>query len=129
MNNDRSKVKVKSLSRVRLFVTLWTVEDQAPASMGFSRQEYWSGLLFASPMHESEVAHSCLILSLRMYCSLPGTSVHGIFQARVLEWTAISFSRNLPDPGNEPGSPALQADALPSKPTGKPMNVNESERK
>ena len=38
------KVKVKSLSRVRLFATPWTVAHQAPPSMGFSRQEYWSGL-------------------------------------------------------------------------------------
>ena len=43
------KVKVKSLSRVRLFATLWTEAHKAPPSMGFSRQEYWSGLLFASP--------------------------------------------------------------------------------
>ena len=43
------KVKVKSLSHVRLFVTPWTVAHQAPPSMGFSRQEYWSGLPFASP--------------------------------------------------------------------------------
>ena len=43
------KVKVKSLSRVRLFVTPWTVAYQAPLSMGFSRQEYWSGLPFPSP--------------------------------------------------------------------------------
>ena len=41
------KVKVKSLSRVRLCVTPWTVAYQAPPSMGFSRQEYWSGLPFA----------------------------------------------------------------------------------
>ena len=43
------KVKVKSLSRVRFFVTPWTVAHQAPPSMGFSRQEYWSGLPFLSP--------------------------------------------------------------------------------
>ena len=43
------KVKVKSLSRVRLFATLWTVAYQAPPSMGFSGQEYWSGLPFPSP--------------------------------------------------------------------------------
>ena len=42
-------MKVKSLSRVRLFATPWTVAYQAPASMGFSRQEYWSELLFPSP--------------------------------------------------------------------------------
>ena len=41
--------KVKSLSRVRLFVTPWTITYQAPLSMGFSRQEYWSGLPFPSP--------------------------------------------------------------------------------
>ena len=38
------KVKMKSLSRVRPFATLWTVAHQAPQSVGFSRQEYWSGL-------------------------------------------------------------------------------------
>ena len=43
------KVKVKSLSHVRLFATPWTVAYQAPQSMGFSRQEYWSGLPFPSP--------------------------------------------------------------------------------
>ena len=43
------KVKVKSLSHVRLFATLWTVARQAPPSMGFSTQEYWSGLPFPSP--------------------------------------------------------------------------------
>ena len=69
------KVKVKSLSRVQLFATLWTVGHQAPLSMGFSRQEYWSALPFPSP-------------------------------------------EDLPDPGIEPRSPALQADALPSEPIG-----------
>ena len=44
------KVKVKSLSPVRLFATPWTVAYQAPPSMGFSRQEYWSGLRFPSPL-------------------------------------------------------------------------------
>ena len=44
-----SEVKVKSLSRVRLFETPWTVAHQAPPSMGFSKQEYWSGLPFPSP--------------------------------------------------------------------------------
>ena len=53
-------------------------------------------------------------------CSLPGSSIHGILQARKLEWVAISFSRDLLDPGIEPRSPALQADALPSAPPGKP---------
>ena len=47
---------------------------------------------------ESEVAQSCLTLCDLMACSLPGSSVHGIFQARVLEWVAISFSRGFSRP-------------------------------
>ena len=47
-------VKVKSLSRVQLCATLWTEAHQAPPSLGFSRQEHWSGLPFPSPMHESK---------------------------------------------------------------------------
>ena len=70
-------VCVKLLSHVQLFATPWTVARQDPLSMGFSRQEYWSGLPFPSP------------------------------------W-------DLPNPGIEPGSPALQADALSSEPPGKP---------
>ena len=50
-----------------------------------------------------------------MDCSLPGSSVHGILQARILEWVPIPFSRgDLPDPGIEHGSPTLQAYAVPS---------------
>ena len=85
--------------------------------MGFSRQEYWSVLPLPSPtisLHIynsifitvlifkhiykighfkwSEVAQTCLTLCNPMACSLPGSSVHGIFQARILEWVAISFS-------------------------------------
>ena len=68
--------------------------QQAPPSLGFSRQEHWSGLPFPSPMHESqsEVTQSCPTLSDHMDCSLSGSSIHGIFQARVLEWGAIAFS-------------------------------------
>ena len=48
--DEKWKVKVKSLSRVRLFRTLWTVAYQAPPAMGFCRQEYWSGLPFPCPV-------------------------------------------------------------------------------
>ena len=72
------------------------VAHQAPQSLGFSRQEHWSGLPFPSPMHESEVAQSCPTLRDHMDCSPPGSSVHGIFQARVLEWGAIAFSAGTP---------------------------------
>ena len=57
------------------------------------------------------------------HCSPPGSSVPGILQARILEWATIPFSRNLPNPGIEPTSPALQADSLPTEPQGNPMDV------
>ena len=50
---------------------------------------------------------------------LPGSSVHGILQARVLEWVAFPTPGDLPDPGIKPGAPALQADSLPSEPPEK----------
>ena len=81
-------------SHVQLCATPQTAAHEAPPSLGFSRQEHWSGLPFPSPMRgsESEVAQSCPTLSDPMDCSPPGSSVHGIFQARVLEWGAIAFS-------------------------------------
>ena len=60
----------------------------------------------------SEVAQSCLTLCDPMDCSPPGSSVRGIVQARVLEWVAISFSRDLPLPGINAGSPTLLADTF-----------------
>ena len=75
-------------SRVRLCATPQTAAHQAPPSLGFSRQEHWRGLPFPSPMHESEnkseVAQSCPTPSNPMDCSTPYSSIHGIFQARVL---------------------------------------------
>ena len=81
-------------SRVRLCATPQTAAHQAPLSLGFSRQEHWSGLPFPSTMNESEseITQLCPTLSDPMDCSLPGSSIHGIFQARVLEWAAIAFS-------------------------------------
>ena len=76
-------------SRVRLCATPLTAAHQAPPSLGFSRQEQWSGLPFPSPMPESEIAQLCPTLSNPTDCSFPGSSVHGIFQARVLEWGAL----------------------------------------
>ena len=65
-------------------------------------------------------AQLCLTLCNPMDCSWPGSPVHGVLQARMLEWVAIPFSGDLPNPGVEPGSPALQADSLPSEPPGSP---------
>ena len=77
-------------------------------SLGFSRQEHWSGLPFPSPTHksESEVTQSCPTLRDPMDCSLPGSSVHGIFQARVLEWGVIAFSEEICDPLVGPPTPS-----------------------
>ena len=69
-------------------------------------------------MKESEVAESCPTLCDPMDCSQPGSSVYGIFQARILEWVATSSLGYLPNPGIELGSPALQANSLPSEPPG-----------
>ena len=74
--------------------TPWTAAYQALPSMGFSRQEYWSGLPLPSPIETLAVAaslQSCPTLCNPMDCSLPGFSIHGILQARTLEWVAISL--------------------------------------
>ena len=64
------------------------------------------------------VSQLCLTLSDLMDSIPPGSSVHGVFQARILEWVAIPFSRRSFKPGIEPGSLALQSDSLPSEPPG-----------
>jgi len=89
------------VSRVWLCETQQTAAHQASPSLGFSKQEHWSGLPFPSPMHESEkwkwsrsVKSESEVMSDSsdpMDYSLPGSSVHGIFQARVLELGAIAF--------------------------------------
>ena len=63
------------------------------------------------------VAHLCLTLCCPMDCSLLGSSAHGIFQARILKWVAISYSRGSP----QPTSPALAGGFLTIEPPGKPI--------
>ena len=58
-----------------------------------------------------------------MDCSPRGSSVHGILQARILEWVALPSSRGLPNPGTEPTSLALQAGSPPLVPSGKPTQL------
>ena len=69
---------------------------QALPTLGLSRQEQWNELPFLlqcmKVKSESEVTELCPTLSNPMDCNLPGSSTHGIFQARVLEWVAIAFS-------------------------------------
>ena len=77
-------MKVKSLSRVQLFATPWTAAHQAPLSMGFSRQEYWSGVPLPSPFHlftfhlfmSFNLVESCLYASL---CLLSGMCIPFVF--------------------------------------------------
>ena len=59
-------------------------------------------------------------------CNPPDSSVHGILQTRILEWVAIPFSVDLPNPGVEPTSLALQEDSLPSEAPGKPHQAKQS---
>ena len=66
---------------------------------------------------------SCLILCHPVDCSPSGSSVHGILQARIPEWVAKTSSRGSSQLGIKPGSPALQADSLPSEPPRKPSHL------
>ena len=82
-------------SHVRLCVTPQMAAHKAPPSLGLSRQEQWSGLPFPSPLYtrmHAKSLQSCPTLCDPMDCSPPGFSIHGILQARTLEWVAISFS-------------------------------------
>ena len=122
-------MKVKSESEVaQTRPTLgdpMTAAYQAPPSMGFSRQEYWSGVPLPSPQStyssESEVTQSCLmILSDPVYCSPPGSSIHEDSPGKNTGMGChFLLQGNFPDPRIEPRSPALQADALTSEPPGK----------
>ena len=123
------KVKVKSLNRIWLFAAPWTVAYQAPPSMGFSRPEYWSGLPFPSPVIKyevsgcewSEVAQSCPTLCDPMDGSLPGSSIHGIFQARILEWGAnVVLNLSQPDLENDKlGAAEMEKSSRSSDTTGR----------
>ena len=128
---------MKSLSRVRLFATPWTAAYQAPLSMGFSRQEYWSelpftfssainrlplkpwALAFSWPYSRKESeSHSVVSDSLRS---------HGLYNP----WNSpgqntgvgsLSLLQGIFPTGIKPRSPTLQVDSLPAEPQGKPEN-------
>ena len=85
-----------------------------------ARAEYYWAMIFFIYCVCVLVTQSCLTLCDPMRCILPGSSVHGVSQARILEWVAIPFSGDLHNPGIKPGSPELQADSLPPEPPGKP---------
>ena len=88
--------------------------------MEFSRLGYWSLLPFPSAnisLESESGSHSVMSNSLQPHGLY---TVHGILQARILEWVAFPFSRGCSHPGIEPRSPALQVDSLPAEPQGKP---------
>ena len=70
-----------------------------------------------------KITQLCLTLCDPMDYSWSGSSVHGIFQVRILEWVGVLFSRDLPNPGLEPRSPTLQADFLLPESPGKPIYI------
>ena len=76
--------------------------------------------LYAAAAAAAKSLQSCPTLSNPMDCSPPGSSVHRIFQAIVLEWVAISFPRGSSRLRDRTLSPALQTDTLPSEPSGSP---------
>ena len=145
------KVKVKSLSCIRLFATPWTVAYQAPPSMEFSRQEYWTGLPFLSPgdLPDPRTWVSPSLQADSLPSEPPGkpcrfryggllaksgltlvTPWTGACQTPLYMgfsnqkyWTGLPFLSpgDLPNLGIESRSPALQADSLPTEPPGKPM--------
>ena len=86
-------------SHVQLCVTPQMAAHQAPPSLGFSRQEYGVGCHFLlqcmKVKSENEVTQSCPTFHDPMDCSPPGSSIHGISQARVLEWVSIAFSKEV----------------------------------
>ena len=162
-NSQMVVVVIKLLSRVQLFCD--PMDSQAPLSMGFSRQEYWSGLPFpssgdppnpgikpASPALQADslplsqkgspmsdlphfkviwnslyvkvlVPQSCPTLWDPMDYSPPGCLVHGILQTRILEWVVIPSPGDLPNPGTESRSPALQAISLSIEPPGNIISI------
>ena len=85
-------MKVKLLSHVRLLATPWTTAYQTPPSMGFSRQEYSSGVPLPSQLAAAaaKLLQLCPTLCDPMDGSPPGSPIPGILQARTLEWVAIS---------------------------------------
>ena len=106
-------------SRVQLSATPWTVARQAPLSMGFSRQEYWSGLPFPSPVIKYEVSEVRLLSRVQLFAT-PRT-IQSMEFSRPEYWSGWPFPSpgRLPNPGIKPRSPALQADSLPAEPQGK----------
>ena len=99
-------------------------EEKALLSQSLNASFFHSFFLYF--IHSFSVGLCSSLSQARLFepmdCSPPGSSVHGILQARTLQRVASSLSRDLPDPGIKPGSPTLQADSSLSEPPGKPIH-------
>ena len=120
MNLFKKKKKMKWLIPVSPFKETESLRCWAWELTKVPELENWPG-----NFNQVQVPQSCPTLCDPMDCSLPGSSVHGILQARIVEWVAIPFSEkeDLPNPGIKPMSHTLQADSLLSGPLGKPKNT------
>ena len=107
--------KLKSLSCVWHFVTPWTIQ-----SMEFSRPEYWSGQLFPSPGASSQPRDRT-----RISCIIGRFLTSWVTREAQEYWEPILSPVDLPNPGIEPRSPALQEDSLPAELPGNPLRVNQ----
>ena len=114
-------------SSMWLSATPWSVAHQAPLYMGFSRQEYWSGLPCPFPENLKEMATQSSILAWRIpWTEEPGGLQSTGSQRIGHDWATslTSLTHSFPHSGIElasPTSPALQADSVPTEPPGKPM--------
>ena len=101
------------------FFFFFSFLEPAIVSMKYNEMEIWRSCVLACAFYVCVcvcVAQLCPTLWDPMGYSPPGTSVHGILQAIILEWVAIPFSRESTWPRNLTGSPALQSDSLPAEP-------------
>ena len=111
-----------SLHELRVLVRdreAWRAAIHGVTESDTTEQLNWTNIVLS----KVKVAHSCPTLRDPMDYSSPGSSAHGIFQARMLEWVAIPSPGDLPNLGIGPRSPTLQADSLLFRSPGKPNTI------
>ena len=131
-------IVVEWIGHVRFFAAPWTEACQASLCFAISwsllklvsielvtlflrTSRCWQSDLWFLYWCSCSLTESCTTLCDPVDCSPPSFPVHGLSQAWMLKWVAISFSRDLPDPGIEPASSALAGDSLPVSHLGSPL--------